>query len=126
MTTLPDPYKKPTITVPEAGALLGLKRAASYAAAHRGEIPTIRIGRRLVVPTAKLLTMLGVNSASGDAPSEDDRPQGQTYCIREAARRAAAEAPPLSPEQIAIIRAIFAAAPPHEQPCPHRTSKGTS
>jgi excisionase family DNA binding protein len=37
-------------TVPEAGRLLGLSRNGSYEAAKRGEIPTIRIGRRLLVP----------------------------------------------------------------------------
>ncbi len=39
-------------SVPEAGRLLGLSRNAAYAAAKRGDIPTIRIGRRLVVPKA--------------------------------------------------------------------------
>src|SRR5271169_4088055 len=37
-------------TVPEAGRLLGLSRNGSYEAAKRGEIPTIRIGRLLLVP----------------------------------------------------------------------------
>jgi excisionase family DNA binding protein len=39
-------------SVPEAGRLLGLSRNAAYAAAKRGDISTIRIGRRLVVPKA--------------------------------------------------------------------------
>jgi hypothetical protein len=42
-----------TLDIPEAGAMAGLGRAASYAAANRGEIPTIRLGRRKKVP-AKL------------------------------------------------------------------------
>ena len=37
-------------TVPEAGRLLGLSRNGSYEAAKRGDIPTIRIGRLLLVP----------------------------------------------------------------------------
>jgi excisionase family DNA binding protein len=37
-------------TIPEAGRLLGLSRNASYEAAKRGEIPTLRIGRLLLVP----------------------------------------------------------------------------
>lgn len=36
--------------VPEAGAMAGLNKNASYAAAKRGEIPTIRFGRLLKVP----------------------------------------------------------------------------
>jgi hypothetical protein len=38
------------LDVPEAGAKLGLGRNASYAAAKRGDIPTIKIGRLLRVP----------------------------------------------------------------------------
>jgi|SRR5690242_15989170 excisionase family DNA binding protein len=37
-------------TVLEAGRLLGLSRNGSYEAAKRGDIPTIRIGRLLLVP----------------------------------------------------------------------------
>jgi len=48
-----------TVTVPEAGALLGLGRDAAYLAAHRGELPCLRLGRRLIVPVPKLLAMLG-------------------------------------------------------------------
>ena len=40
-------------TVPEAGALLGLNRNASYDAAKCGDIPTVRLGKkRLRVPKA--------------------------------------------------------------------------
>jgi excisionase family DNA binding protein len=55
--------------VPEAGAMLGLTRNASYDAAKRGDIPTIRIGKLLRVPKAafhKLLEDVG-----------DDKPRGQ-------------------------------------------------
>lgn len=52
---IPDPQQRPTITVPEAGAMLGLAPRTSYDAAARGEIPTIRIGRALKVPTARFL-----------------------------------------------------------------------
>lgn len=39
------------MTVPEAGKLYyGLGRDASYAAAHRGDIPVIRIGKLFRVP----------------------------------------------------------------------------
>jgi hypothetical protein len=43
---------------PETGRALGLGRAATYAAARRGEIPTLRFGRRLVVPRAALEELL--------------------------------------------------------------------
>jgi hypothetical protein len=44
--------------VPEAGAKLGLTRNGSYAAAARGDFPTIRIGRLLKVPKAAFDRML--------------------------------------------------------------------
>ena len=48
-----------TISVPEAGRrFLGLSRNGSYAAASRGEIPVIRIGRLLRVPVRALEAML--------------------------------------------------------------------
>ena len=39
-----------TYDIPEAGKRAGLGRNASYEAARRGEIPTIKIGNRLRVP----------------------------------------------------------------------------
>lgn len=61
---IPDPRTTPTLTVPKAGAYLGLGRDSSYSAAKRGEIPTLRIGRRLVVPTAALLGLLGISDVA--------------------------------------------------------------
>jgi excisionase family DNA binding protein len=57
----------PTSTVPrqalkldEVGKRLGVSRGSVYAAARRGEIPTIRIGRLLLVPVPALDRMLDV------------------------------------------------------------------
>jgi hypothetical protein len=48
-----------TVSVPEAGRrYFGLCRNASYDAAARGDIPTIRIGRLLRVPVRALERML--------------------------------------------------------------------
>jgi hypothetical protein len=48
-----------TISVPEAGRkYFDLSRHGSYAAAERGDIPTIRIGRLLRVPVRALERML--------------------------------------------------------------------
>lgn len=55
---LEDLEGRAAISVPEAGALLTLSRDASYAAARSGVIPTIRAGRRLVVPVAAFLRLL--------------------------------------------------------------------
>ena len=63
-----------TCTVPEAGEALGIGRDAAYAAAGRGEIPTLRLGHRLVVPVPRLLELLGFQIAdqSGLARQRDD------------------------------------------------------
>jgi hypothetical protein len=57
-----------TLTVPEAGRLyFSLGRNASYEAARRGDIPTIRIGRLLRVPVAAIerrLAMVEERAAS--------------------------------------------------------------
>lgn len=48
-----------SLTVPEAGRrYFGLSRAASYAAARRGDIPVVRLGRTLRVPVRALERML--------------------------------------------------------------------
>lgn len=50
---------KITLSVPEAGKkYFDAGKNASYAAAARGEIPTIRIGKKLRVPVAALERML--------------------------------------------------------------------
>jgi excisionase family DNA binding protein len=46
------------MTVPEAGAKLGLTRAAAYQAAARGEIPVIRFGKLMKVPKVAIERML--------------------------------------------------------------------
>jgi len=61
-TTLPDPKVEPTVTVERAGEVLNLGRSSAYAGVRSGEIPSIRIGRRVLVPTARLLAMLGLSA----------------------------------------------------------------
>jgi excisionase family DNA binding protein len=48
-----------TMTVEEAAARLGVGRNTAYQAAASGQLPTIRIGRRLLVPCAALEQLLG-------------------------------------------------------------------
>ena len=49
------------VSVAEAGRLLGVSRAFAYELAARGELPTIRLGRRILVPKAALLAMVGLS-----------------------------------------------------------------
>jgi excisionase family DNA binding protein len=48
--------------VPEAGAMLGLSRNASYEAAKRGDFPTIRLGKLIRVPKAAFHRLFDVTT----------------------------------------------------------------
>jgi excisionase family DNA binding protein len=60
--------KTATITVPEAAKWLGVGRNTAYEAAARGEIPTIRIGARVLVPVERLRAMLEDESPTTRRP----------------------------------------------------------
>ena len=66
----------PVLTIEEAGQLLRISRQSAYQAARTGELPTIRIGRRLLVPRQRLLALLGEQPATegGEAIEEGNRP----------------------------------------------------
>ena len=55
---LPVADERLTYTLTEAACRLGISRALAYEAAHRGQLPVCRIGRRLLVPRAALLRLL--------------------------------------------------------------------
>ncbi len=81
--TLADFDGRLTCSVPEAGQLLGIGRDAAYAAAERGQIPTLSLGRTLRVPLPKLLVLLGILETNGEAvlsasegPSDDSSARG--------------------------------------------------
>lgn len=57
-----------TLTIPEAAELLGVGRNTAYLEAQTGElagVPVIRVGRRLLIPRAPLLDLLGLPEDAG-------------------------------------------------------------
>ena len=57
-----------TTSVPKAGKdYLGLSRGASYAAARRGDVPVVKIGRKLRVPIAAMKRLLDTAMAKSEA-----------------------------------------------------------
>ena len=52
-----------TYKIEEAAVLLGIGRNQGYDAAKRGDIPTIKIGKRLLVPKAALDRILDGKAA---------------------------------------------------------------
>lgn len=57
-------------TVEEAAQLLGISRSFAYEAVQRGEIPSMRIGRRILVPKAALNDLLSSANKVNDSPDE--------------------------------------------------------
>jgi excisionase family DNA binding protein len=48
------------LKVEQASALMGISRSAAYRAVAVGDLPSVRFGCRLYVPTARLLELLGL------------------------------------------------------------------
>ncbi|GMQ90467.1 MAG: hypothetical protein BMS9Abin10_0849 [Gammaproteobacteria bacterium] len=63
-----------TLSVPEAGEILGISRNGAYDAARRGELPVIKIGRKLLVPRIALERML-----QDARPTTTAKPNVRTY-----------------------------------------------
>src|SRR5437879_10456359 len=85
-------------TVEEAGKILGLSRASVFAAAKRGDIPTIRIGKRLIVPRRALEKLLGIDEPNVAAD-------------RQAVLQVAAAPPATVPQRVEVAIQVSAAAP---------------
>jgi excisionase family DNA binding protein len=93
MTTFTDIASRPTISVPEAGQVLGIGRDAAYAAAARNEIPTLRLGRALRVPVPRLLELLGFSPANDEAPQQP-QPERLTMIKSDATNQGQSIGPP--------------------------------
>jgi hypothetical protein len=55
--------EKLTVSVEVAGKAFGLGRNSAYEACRAGQIPNIRLGGKIAVPTAPLRKMLGIEAA---------------------------------------------------------------
>lgn len=83
-TVLPDPQDHPVLNVDAVAEILGLDRKTVYAAINCGELPSIRIGRRILVPTAWLAARIspdpdgspltGSRSPTSQQPSQGELP----------------------------------------------------
>jgi len=71
--------QRETLSVEEAAEALGIGRTLAYEAVRRGDIPTIRIGRRLLVPRGAPDRLLSMAVTDGhhslvESPVAIDRP----------------------------------------------------
>lgn len=60
------PPERLTYYIDEAAKVLGVGRNQAYEAARNGQLPTIRIGKRILVPRVALAEMLS-NAQCGEA-----------------------------------------------------------
>ena len=73
---LKDTDEKIVLSVEEVRRILGLSRGLTYEAIRNGEIPSIRIGHRILIPKVALEHMLGV---SGTAIPESEAKASADY-----------------------------------------------
>jgi excisionase family DNA binding protein len=61
----------PTLSVHEAGELLGIGRTTAYALARADDfpVPVLRVGSQYRIPTAPLLALLGITALPRTLPS---------------------------------------------------------
>jgi excisionase family DNA binding protein len=53
-------------SIPETARMLGISRGLAYELAHSGQIPVLRLGKRLLVPKIALERMLGQTETPGE------------------------------------------------------------
>lgn len=73
--------KRLTVSVEESAQMLGISRALAYELVRKNEIPSIKLGRRLVVPLAALLRLLQTPDADDvaiDLVAEEAEDQSAT------------------------------------------------
>ena len=60
--SLPDPKDRPTLSVDDVAEILGLDRKTVYSAITSGELPSLRVGRRILIPTSWLAARITPDS----------------------------------------------------------------
>jgi len=82
------------LTVDEAAKILRISRSLAFAAIHAGDIPHVRIGRRILVPAHRLRELLGddTDAQSPEVLSDPIRPQQHRAGTIEDSRQAALRA----------------------------------
>ena len=67
MNTPTNPKKQPearlVLTITETAGALGISRTLAYELVRRGELPAIRLGRRIVVPRVQLNRLVQAGDA---------------------------------------------------------------
>ena len=59
-----------TLTVSEAAKVLGISRTTAYECVRTGQLPAVRLGRRLVIPRAAITALLAGPTQTSEASDE--------------------------------------------------------
>lgn len=57
-----------TLTVDQAASVLGISRGLAYEMIRQDRLPSVRLGRRILVPRSALTRFLNEQSTPGNAP----------------------------------------------------------
>ena len=71
LLSVDDLRRRPTITIREYAAFIGVSKDTAYEAAARGELRVLHLGRRVIVPTAPVLESLGLLAAGPESESAE-------------------------------------------------------
>jgi len=61
------------VTVPEAARLLSIGLTFAWAMVHKGEIPTVRLGKRVLVPRSALEQLASVETFKESSNSKEGK-----------------------------------------------------
>jgi excisionase family DNA binding protein len=61
--SLADLGGRATVTVEEVAQVLGVSRGSAYEGVRTGALPSLRLGRRVLVPVPRLLALLGADDS---------------------------------------------------------------
>lgn len=64
--TIEELQRHNTCSIDTAAIVLNIGRSTAYAAARDGSLPVIRVRNRLLVPTRRLLAMIGIEQAGAE------------------------------------------------------------
>ena len=64
---IPEVVARSTYTVSEVAILLGISRSSAFDGVHRNEIPSIKIGKRILCPKLAIDRLLKQGQVNGDA-----------------------------------------------------------
>lgn len=76
---LPDPHERPWLTVAELASITGEGQKVIRAALDSGDLPVLRVGRYVRIPTYALLQRLGMTTPDMSA---DPAPTGSSTTTR--------------------------------------------